>query len=59
MMLLFKIWYWIKNNPLIDPFFLILITCLPDTTFILQGEILSWSLMGVKGFMIKLWYMYI
>ena len=47
--LLFKIWYWIKNNPLIDPFFLILITCLLDTTFIL----------GVKEFMVKLWYMHI
>ena len=29
--------------------FLILITCLVDIVLILYGEILSWSLMGVKG----------
>ena len=30
-------------------FFFILITCLLDIVLILLGEILSWSLMGVKG----------
>ena len=30
-------------------FFVILITCLLDIVLILEGEILSWSLMGVKG----------
>ena len=30
-------------------FVFILITCLHDIVSILQGEILSWSLMGVKG----------
>ena len=30
-------------------FFFILITCLLDIVLILYGEILSWSLMGVKG----------
>ena len=30
-------------------FFYILITCLLDIELILEGEILSWSLMGVKG----------
>ena len=30
-------------------FFFILITYLVDTVLILQEEILSWSLMGVKG----------
>ena len=30
-------------------FFFILITCLLDFVLILSGEILSWSLMGVKG----------
>ena len=30
-------------------FFVILITCLLDIILILEGEILSWSLMGVKG----------
>ena len=30
-------------------FFSILITCLLDIVLILYGEILSWSLMGVKG----------
>ena len=30
-------------------FFFILITCLVDIVLILLGEILSWSLMGVKG----------
>ena len=30
-------------------FFFILITYLVDIVLILQGEILSWSLMGVKG----------
>ena len=30
-------------------FFFILNTCLLDIVLILQGEILSWSLMGVKG----------
>ena len=29
--------------------FFILITCLLDIVLILRGEILSWSLMGVKG----------
>ena len=32
-------------------FFFILITCLLDIVLILKGEILSWSLMGVKGVM--------
>ena len=36
-------------NPLLK-FFFILITCLLDIVLILYGEILSWSLMGVKGF---------
>ena len=35
-------------DPLTD-IFLFLITCLPDIVLILQGEILSWSLMKVKG----------
>ena len=30
-------------------FFFILVTCLLDIVWILWGEILSWSLMGVKG----------
>ena len=30
-------------------FFFILVTCLLDFALILSGEILSWSLMGVKG----------
>ena len=30
-------------------FFFVLITCILDIVFILQGEILSWSLIGVKG----------
>ena len=30
-------------------FFYILIICLLDTVLILLGEILSWSLLGVKG----------
>ena len=30
-------------------FFYILVTCLLDIELILEGEILSWSLMGVKG----------
>ena len=34
--------------PVIDIFF-ILITCLLDIVLILLGEILSWSLMGIKG----------
>ena len=29
-------------------FFFILITCLVDIVLTMQGEILSWSLMGVK-----------
>ena len=39
-------------NQLIIPkliFFFILITYVVDIVLILQGEILSWSLMGVKG----------
>ena len=32
-------------------FFFILITYLVDIVLILKGEILSWSLMGVKGLM--------
>ena len=32
-------------------FFFILITYLVDIVLILYGEILSWSLMGVKGLM--------
>ena len=36
-------------NPLLK-FFFILITCLLDIVLILYGEILSWSLMRVKGF---------
>ena len=32
-------------------YFFILTTCLLDIAFILLGEILSWSLMGVKGLM--------
>ena len=30
-------------------FFFILITCLLDIVLILLGEIMSWSLIGVKG----------
>ena len=30
--------------------FFILITCLVDAVLILSGEILYWSLVGVKGF---------
>ena len=39
-------------NQLIIPlfiFFFILVTCLLDIVLILYREILSWSLMGVKG----------
>ena len=35
-------------------FFFFLITCLLDIVLILKGEILSWSLMGVKGLRIIL-----
>ena len=49
-MLVLRIWYCRStNNPLIDIFSIILITCLLDIVLISKGEILSWSLMGVKG----------
>ena len=34
---------------LVDMFFFLLIICLPDIVFIFQGEIISSSLLGVKG----------
>ena len=48
-------------NQLIIPkliFFLILITYLVDIVLILQGEILSMSLIGVKGLMV-MWSMHL
>ena len=45
-------------NQLIIPsliFFFILINCLLDIVMILEGEILSWSLMGVRGLTIMIY----
>ena len=39
----------LTNNLLLDIYFFILIIYLVDIVWILWGEILSWSLMGVKG----------
>ena len=38
-----------STNNLLTNIFLILITCLLDIVLMLYGEILSWSLMGIKG----------
>ena len=37
-------------------FVFILITCLHDVVMILLGEVLSWSLMGVKGLNKKMYF---
>ena len=44
-----RIKYWINYLPL-SFFFFIFISFLLDIVLILMGEILSWSILGVKGF---------
>ena len=50
MISIWRIWYWINSLFPDWVFFFILLTCLLGSELILWGEILSWSLMGVKGF---------